>query len=354
MQILIQLAAGPAVSWASMRLDEACVVALWWMVICAAPAAGGGNASSRGEFRAALVGFREAEALKWLHIPKAGLSFKNSLYRLACPSLPWDAVVRPKPGKFDVHFDYAKCGRQATRLPCVRRLYPFISHPPLTPYDRAAPFLVVAMFRSPSQRLISAFYADNSAGGRHAVGMRDAVRESVVDGVRFNETNLTQYAAWPGVAGCACHMLTGHHCARDDACDVEAAVSLVPRLGFVGLTDRWDDSIVLLHAQLGLGPPAPAQLLNTHPGTLEHGAHGYDESLLQGFRDADDERVYAAATDAFDARSRAHDAAIAALTKQMAAGPSAAVNASEPAAHRFFCCANASGVAQYERRRRRA
>ena len=152
-------------------------------------------------------------------------------------------------------------------------------------------------------------------------------------------------------------------------CDPRAAAALVPALGFVGLTERWDESVLLFHAMLRLGPPRAVELLNTHPGGVRasasaapsSGAAGdlerspppssprraaappavsrrtavaaaggdaaggpgrrhpalHDAAPLGGFVDAADEMVYAAATRVFEARLAQHAGAIAALRANM-------------------------------------
>ena len=232
------------------------------------------------------------------------------------------------------------------RLACVRRVYPFAAHAPLNAYDRARPYAVAAVFRRPGQRLASAFYADNHFGGRHAVGMPKVERKAFSGdlGVAFNETSPAQFVRWPGIAGCAAKMLLGHKCAaKVRSIDAAAAAALVPRLGFVGLTGRWAESVELLHAQLGLGPPLEAELRNAHAGPRQNGT-AYDEAgLLDGFVDEDDELVYAAAVKTFDERRRLFSRAIADFppaprikTPRRSLKPTTA-----------YCCFNATGTANY-------
>jgi hypothetical protein len=103
-------------------------------------------------------------------------------------------------------------------------------------------------------------------------------------------------------------MMSGMACAANPAAWqshpealTRAAVALVPRLGFVGLVDRWDDSIFLFHAMFDLGPPLAVEMLDTHPGTA-HRAGAYDVAPLEGFVDASDARVYREARRVFELR----------------------------------------------------
>ena len=117
---------------------------------------------------------------------------------------------------------------------------------------------------------------------------------------------------WPGVAGCAAKMLLGHKCPAVTKVDASLAVARVSALGFVGLTERWRESVVLLHAQMGLGPPAPAEYLD-HAG---HHAR-LDASPLAGFVDEADELVYAEARRVFEARLAAYASEVARLERAM-------------------------------------
>ena len=129
-------------------------------------------------------------------------------------------------------------------------------------------------------------------------------------------------------------MLTGLPCASAAAPDAAAAAAAVSRLAFVGLVERWRDSVCLFHRTIGArvaggspgaaragargaGPPArlpprprEGQLLNIHAGLARAGAAAdgdawrYDEAVLDGFVDEADEAVYAAARARFEADLR--------------------------------------------------
>ena len=86
--------------------------------------------------------------VKWLHIPKTGTSFINTIYRANCPRLPWNAST-------------------ATTLTSLHRKYPpkqwcdperrgiDRKRFDISPQDR--PDAYVAMFRAPAQRMLSGY-----------------------------------------------------------------------------------------------------------------------------------------------------------------------------------------------------
>ena len=81
-----------------------------------------------------------------------------------------------------------------------------------------------------------------------------------------------------------------------------AAVRLVRRLAFVGLTERFDDAVCLFHARFG-GRPVPAQFLNVRPRVPRNGSESAsrDEAALVAAVDPWEAAVYAAARERFEA-----------------------------------------------------
>ena len=81
-------------------------------------------------------------------------------------------------------------------------------------------------------------------------------------------------------------------------------VQALRRLAFVGLQERWAGAVCLFHAILGAAPRA-VEFTLAHARRKDARA-SYNESLLEGFEDADDELVYQEAVRVFDARMRVH------------------------------------------------
>ena len=164
------------------------------------------------------------------------MSFKNTLFHTACPSLPREAYFG---ALANAKFSMA-CGTsnnndesdaRRRRLPhvkaiargggarlgddqnhracialrgCAWTLRDTVPHQPLSADERTrALHTVVALFREPSQRLMSAFYAH-----RHAVGLGDGTphgerreRVRMRGNATFGATTPAQFARWPGIAG---------------------------------------------------------------------------------------------------------------------------------------------------------
>ncbi|CAE7376272.1 unnamed protein product, partial [Symbiodinium pilosum] len=75
------------------------------------------------------------------------------------------------------------------------------------------------------------------------------------------------------------------------------ALQMLKEMAFVGLTERWDESVCLFHRMFG-GAVNLAQLVDFHAGGYHQ--HLYDEKALGGFEDKVDEKIYRAAEARFE------------------------------------------------------
>jgi len=162
--------------------------------------------------------------------------------------------------------------------------------------------------RRPAQRLISAFL-DNY----HADGIARAERNRM----KAAAPTVAAWARYPGVSGCMAKMLAGKRCAAQHARASPAALlqralaRLASERTFVALVEQWDLSVCLLHRMLGSAPPVAAELRRlgrtsaaaalgpAAARALRLRDGSYNESLLGGFVDELDERVYSAGTRVF-------------------------------------------------------
>ena len=253
--------------------------------------------------------------IRWLHVPKAGSAFINVAARFGCPELRQSNHTFNMAVEFTAWIDKERDGRE-----CPRLAAPWNGHAPIRPAELQPPAMVrlVAMFRRPSQRLLSGFH--HAEGGKVdmmiAPGMPAARREQMR---RASRDDPAAYARWPGIAGCVAKMLIGRQCASERSLtdtDVAHAVFLVrERFAFVGLLESWETSVCVFHALLSPRTAIhPAELVVTHVGihspTLRKSNGSlvalaeWDERHLRGFADVDDERVYAAARRRFVADAR--------------------------------------------------
>lgn len=223
--------------------------------------------------------------LSWLHIPKTGTSFANSLVSWACSDIAEDDAVdqtySDDSGAFLWGFMEAHPGK------CLEGFEMCGGHAPISddvddncnswPAKRGN---FIAMFRQPEQRMISGFHQN----------CHD------VDG---NEHSLHHYSRM--VAGCGVKMMNGNLCGEDvqvtDDMLAHALWRLSDGFAFVGLTEEWALSVCLFHAMFG-GDCHEREFLNVRPGVSRSEA-GYDTSELNGWHDPWDGALYKRATEIF-------------------------------------------------------
>eukprot|EP00929_Paragymnodinium_shiwhaense_P116681 TRINITY_DN8647_c0_g1_i1.p1 TRINITY_DN8647_c0_g1~~TRINITY_DN8647_c0_g1_i1.p1 ORF type:complete len:530 (+),score=104.12 TRINITY_DN8647_c0_g1_i1:423-2012(+) len=301
-------------------------------------AGGGGGPSEASEEACAdprihLVGESRPQALtnlQWLHIPKAGTSFIASLWSYACDHGP-DAIdlavdVTFAPTGCERCYDFSLMDRYPRAAYCQAGSLSehFQTQHRPTNSELLDEENVVGFFRRPSQRLISAFH-----DGLHANGFSTDTERELFKAC--HEAGPSCFVRFPGIAGCMTRMLTGQRCARDVRKEgsetvttaepqfslsqllpssvrealhwntdpaVADAIANIQKLRFVGLTEDWDESICLFHLMFG-GRLRAEEFKDIHT-TRNSNASLYDEAVLDGFVDEQDEAVYDAAKARFE------------------------------------------------------
>ena len=182
-----------------------------------------------------------------------------------------------------------------------------VSHFPLKD-DLVGLGQAVGMFRSPIPRLMSAYNHN-----LHAFRMGSQSDRKMHSHVK----TLEQFAKWPGVSGCQAKMLLGQFCGKSFAkrlSDVpaDAVERAIDRLdstfAFVGLTEHWNMSVCLFHAQFG-GRPSAASFENSRAGHYHQdgaSSNKFEAKELDfgGIDDYADAAVYGEATRIFVRRLR--------------------------------------------------
>ena len=263
------------------------------------------------------------EFVRWLHVPKTGTSFVNTMIRWGCTDIPPELFImprmeRPKDLTLSLQptfwWDWLilnDSGREWTRKHCPERLvtispvtleasYSLHLHRELRPWETHK---TAAFFRIPRQRVYS-WYA-HIASRRERYGR---IREGLRTFIR--RPDMTSHHA---------KLLLGRRYndkLNVSTNDARKAANIVSHgLGFVGLTEEFDLSCRLFHAKYG-GVPHQAQFENVRPGRFryENGEKGpdsfsYNESEFQGWRDVADDVVYEAAKKRFwnDVRAQKDD-----------------------------------------------
>lgn len=249
--------------------------------------------------------------LVWLHIPKTGTSFANSLVRWGCPDAPREIFVIPaseRPLKLRLSLNAtmtwdwlftSESGRSWLRTYCIHRL---ASHAPTGRFEYSvnihAPLRklhinnTIAMFRLPLQRTYSNYLHID----RHYNESRDS------------RMTLTQFVQKPKFISQQAKLLLGYRYRYggliSNSQALEAA-KLINNLAFVGLTEQFDLSVRLFHAKFG-GVPHRSQFENVRPSIQRYQSvkrryswFRYSEREFGEWRDEPDEIVYRAAHSRF-------------------------------------------------------
>mmetsp|Transcript_100311 Transcript_100311/g.284165 ORF Transcript_100311/g.284165 Transcript_100311/m.284165 type:complete len:318 (+) Transcript_100311:62-1015(+) len=240
-----------------------------------------------------------ATRLAWLHIPKTGMSFANTILTWGCPRFPGYLWIGKNCGKVipcDGPVKWKGCGTEQRcgmwagmkrhfGDKCVKDFNwgfeqghkPIGGSPKMRLSDHKGSFL--AMFRQPEQRLISGFNHR-----KH--------------GYRNKKASIGEYARH--MSGCATRMIIGRQCGEGNISheDVSEAIQVVEKeFAFVGLTEEWELTVCLFHRMFG-GSCNQREFLNVRPGT-NYTEQGYNTSVLGGYRDEFDGRLHEAAVKIF-------------------------------------------------------
>ena len=260
----------------------------------------------------------------WMHVPKCGSSFTHTVFHYACRGASWNV------GRGTHHPPPGSCGDNISLL--QRGMTGGNYHTPVQWIDNRmgdAVGNVVAMFRRPSQRLMSAFAwmkempkcctRDWGMGNMTGpcIGQRAQEPECRRRSAIFHMKDAAAFARTPGALGCQTKMLLGRRCQDDKFYpsreQQERARQFVDKdMAFVGLLEEWERSVCLWHARYG-GLLYRAELTNTRPTTsVAAQPTGYNESVLNGIVDPADELIYDAATTRFWRDVRSYAAPVAA------------------------------------------
>lgn len=179
----------------------------------------------------------ETRRVRWLHIPKTGTTFGNTVFRTAC-GLPAHASMRAKPGTslskapHGMYIPYFQaCFPRAMtrcRLDGGPRLN--MGHHELRGMTSSTAY--VTLFRDPYERLVSSFH-DNYHDCKSCRGMPIVLYARRARGV---------YAKF--LLGTA---------ATSASAAIDAAVRRLGRFAFVGIVEHWAASVCLYHAIFGGG-----------------------------------------------------------------------------------------------------
>jgi len=256
---------------------------------------------------------RDKLPLVWLHIPKTGSSFMNTLLHTPslCPRMPQDFAI-----------DSSHCPPEAVMgCPYINKIYiqdvckgsfwwdrKLGEHRALGPDFKGN---AIGFFRQPESRMLSHFHY-LMATQRHTAA-----------------SQVKEFAS--KYQGCAVKMMAregsemGIHCGggTPSAAEMHLALSRLNLFTYIGLTEEWDLSVCLFRKMFG-GRCVGSDFINTRPGSssntsrpssasnISHliSTNSSDESNghlnswplreLHGFVDKYDGRLYSRATNKFE------------------------------------------------------
>lgn len=263
---MAHLLAAKIMSWRALAVTILCVcvtIALLGLhqqnllppvpALCATPAQAGTPALAPATSNVTILESPPPSKIEWLHIPKAGTSFGNTLLLWACPELEpltWVTSTGILPelpdecrAKFRLLFNIEY--KKPFPLPDDRFTWQPGFHSTLPPHRTAEQLQRVFTFiRSPGPRLISSFHM--------------ATRYRQLDAPQETICNYTKHSTkWGQCRGAQVAMIVGRDLSLgllDNPPTMGEAEKACKRLGqfaFFGITDYWNASICLFHAMFG-------------------------------------------------------------------------------------------------------
>lgn len=257
-----------------------------------------GGASVAQVLAAQQERLQKLKPLFWVHVPKTGSSFLNTIvtHDGICPNLPDGEYVTPQMIRANPYAGEQFTEKYGNESYCSGLDESFtFKHCGISKYNSTTrKGHGVIMLRDPKQRLISQYIHDQTVASpifpktpefklyaRKTKGM--AVKMLAFDDARGSCTHFVTNAT-----------LTTQH--------VELAKSrLRTDFAFVGLTDRWEESICLFHAMFG-GPCRDLEFANVRPGAENKHDLGYNVSAYGDVGDEFDEPLYGEAVEIFESQ----------------------------------------------------
>lgn len=219
----------------------------------------------------------------WLHIPKTGTSIINTIARFCCSRIPESMKV---PHDSDAKGWLARQRKMMSRyhLKPLEDKCKIVAqvHEPFS-YS-SDPDFWITFVRDPRIRLRSAYQYKMLTPGLNA-SMKEKLQATV--------SNLVDFSVFPGVKGCQTKMFTGYQCS-DHTANISISSVLEARrvmsqyFAFIGITDRWIESICLFHAMYG-GKIRPVEIENVRPSPT---TRFYSSSEFDLISDPFDQMVY--------------------------------------------------------------
>jgi len=255
--------------------------------------------------------------IRWLHIPKTGTSFANTIWHYGCPMLPENTSVADYDGRYEGHLN--------EEYPIEKWCPNLVDHTPSTHKPIGAMEWsvnegnFVAMVRDPTERIISAYsYANHHCikdcnpenkkwlpaldSAKSCNEVRDISRRYSPECDALHESRCpSDYAETLAAQGCMTKMILGYPCSSKVDLDADMRQKAVDRVkegfAFVGLVEEWDLSLCMFHRELG-GELYNAETAHIRSNSHEEGPK--DCPSEETIEDDLDQPVYDAARQIFE------------------------------------------------------
>lgn len=241
--------------------------------------------------------------LGWLHIPKTGTSFGNTLISWACPELPARQWMAHSMRESYMNLDPACRARFRPPNFCFRdRLLG--CHESLTNRSQAELRNVFTLLRSPRTRVVAGYhqwFVTGDARRTHPGHVHASAEEICALARTSNHSVMAPGAMVRMVLGDPLgkgYFFTS--AAQPSLAQADAACARLRQFAFVGLTERWNATVCLFHAMHG-GRAHAYELANVRPGVYVGVANAVREADCG---DHADERLFECAQQLFNQRLR--------------------------------------------------
>jgi hypothetical protein len=248
-----------------------------------------GNVSLKARKEGRFVPARpQRSAIRWLHVPKTGTSFISTLWSHGCSrrgSIDLDVHPYAGPGCGEC-YDFALMRKYPFEAFCWPEVFADLrtQHTP-TDAEEARQLDVVAVFRAPDARIVSAFrnalHSSGFSQKQHSAMRTRCLKKGWQQDLSSQRAAALCFARTPGITGCYTRLLSGGPCASPDdaepadAARLSAASKTLEGLAFVGLTEDWNETVCRFHRRFG-SVPQQGEFLNRHRGRGSAGAKGAD------------------------------------------------------------------------------
>jgi len=195
-------------------------------------------------------------AIRWMHIPKCGSTFKETIYRYACDVDTIAKTVHVTAEKLYKELDTGRVPIEVEKASCPRLLAPKWGHPPILDSEVGH---VVANFRHPRARIASYCRRSDKATYNDKQSMLECIHDHLTGNHLsvFVRLLLGQPLPMSGNNKGALEPLASS--------DKDVGAILLHALGrlehgfaFVGLTEEFKDSVLAFHEKFLPDSPMPA------------------------------------------------------------------------------------------------